>query len=49
MRRVDDFVGALTSEWRRADGQMRNFLAALCRGIEKLHNDMSYVLIGGQR
>ena len=34
---------------RHVDGQMRIFPAALCRGIEKLHGDGSYVLIGGQR
>ena len=49
MRRVDDFAGTLIGAWRHVDGQMRKFPAALCRGIEKLHNDMSYVLIGGQR
>ena len=31
------------------DGQMWMFLVAMCRAIEKLHGDMSYVLIGGQR
>ena len=49
MRRVDDFAKILTDMWRCVDGQMRKFPAALCRGIEKLHSDMSYVLIGGQR
>ena len=34
---------------RRVDGQMWMFLAAVCRSIEYLHDDRSYVLIGGQR
>ena len=49
MRRVDDFVETLTGAWQRVDGQMRMFPAYLCRGIEMLHSDMSYVLIGGQK
>ena len=31
------------------DGQMWMFLAAICRAIENLHGDMSYLLIEGQR
>jgi len=34
---------------RRMDGQIRIYLMALFRGIEKLHDDGSYVLIEGQR
>ena len=34
---------------RRVVGQMWMFLAMMCRAIEKLHGDMSYVLIEGQR
>ena len=30
------------------DGQMWMFLAAMCRSIEYLHDDRSYVLIGDQ-
>ena len=36
----------LTGTWRRMDGQMMIILATLCRSVEKLHGDMSYVLIG---
>ena len=36
----------LTDTWRRMDGQMMIIPAALCRSIEKLPGDMSYVLIG---
>ena len=46
---MDEFAETLTGAWRHMDGQMVMFPAALCRGIERLHNDMSYVLIGGQR
>ena len=49
VKRVEDFAKTLTGAWWRVDIQMRMFSAALCRGIEKLHGDMSYVLIGGQR
>ena len=38
---------SLTSAWQRVDDQMRMILAALCRSLENLHSDMSYVLIGG--
>ena len=34
---------------RRVDRQMWMFLATMCRAIENIHGDMSYVLIGGQR
>ena len=34
---------------RRVDGQRWIFPAAMCRAMENLHSDMSYVLIGGQR
>ena len=36
----------LTGTWRRMDGQMMIILATLCRSVEKLPGDMSYVLIG---
>ena len=36
----------LTGVWRRVDGQMMMIPTALCRLVEKLPNDMSYVLIG---
>ena len=39
----------VSGAWQRVDCQMRKFLAVLCRGIEKVHSDMSYVLIRGQR
>ena len=38
---------SLTGAWQRVDGQMRMIPATLCRSLEKLHGDMSYVLIGG--
>ena len=38
---------SLTGTWWRVDGQMRMIPAALCRSLENLHADMSYVLIGG--
>ena len=44
-----NFVETLTGAWRRVDGQMWMFLVAVCRSIEFLHDDRSYVLIGGQR
>ena len=34
---------------RRVDGQMWMFLAEMCRAIENLHGDMSYVLIRGHK
>ena len=49
MRHMDHFAKTLTSAWRRVDGQLWMFLAVICRSIEYLHDDMSYVLIGGQR
>ena len=49
MKRVEDFAETLIDAWRRVDGQMRMFPVALCRAIEKLHDDMSYVLIRGQK
>ena len=36
----------LTGAWWRVDGQMMMIPAALCRSVEKLPSDMSYVLIG---
>ena len=36
---------SLTGAWQRVDGQMRMILVALCRSLENLHGDMSYVLI----
>ena len=37
---------SLTGAWPHVDGQMIMILAALCRLVEKLLGDMSYVLIG---
>ena len=39
-------VESLTGTWRCVDGQMLMILAALCRSVEDLPRDMSYVLIG---
>ena len=49
VKRVELFAETLTDAWRRVDGQMSMFLADMCRTIENLHGDISYVLIGGQR
>ena len=49
VRRVEFFAETLTSAWRRVDGQMWMFLAAMCRASENLPGDMSYILIGVQR
>ena len=38
---------SLTGTWRCVEGQMMMIPAALCRSVENLHSDMSYVLIGG--
>ena len=38
---------SLTNAWERVAGQMYWILAALCRSLENLHGDMSYVVIGG--
>ena len=38
---------SLTGAWQRVDGQMRMIPAAMCRSLENLHDDMSFVLIGG--
>ena len=38
---------SLTDAWQCMDDQMRMIPAALCRSLEYLHGDMSYVLIGG--
>ena len=37
---------SLTGAWRRVDGQMMLIPAALCKSVEDLPGDMSYVLIG---
>ena len=37
---------SLTGTWQRVDGQVMMILVALCRSIENLLGDMSYVLIG---
>ena len=37
---------SLTGAWQRVDGQMMMIPVALCRSIEDLPGDMSYVLIG---
>ena len=34
---------------RHVDSKMSMFLAVVCRAIENLHGDISFVLIGGQR
>ena len=34
---------------RCVDGQTWIFLVAMCRSMENLHGDISYVLFGGQR
>ena len=44
-----NFAETLTGAWQRVGGQMWMFLAVVCRSIEYLHDDRSYVLIGGQR
>ena len=49
VRRMELFVETLTGVWRCMNGQMWMFLVAMCRAIENLHGDISYVLIGGQR
>ena len=36
---------SLTGVWQRMDGQMMMIPVALCRSVEKLPDDMSYVLI----
>ena len=38
---------SLNGTWRCVEGQMMMIPAALCRLVENLHGDMSYVLIGG--
>ena len=38
---------SLTGMWRRVRGQMMMIPAAICRSVENLHVDISYVLIGG--
>ena len=38
---------SLTGAWQRVASQMNWILAALCRLLENLHGDMSYVVIGG--
>ena len=38
---------SLTGAWQRVEGQMNWIPAALCRSLENLHGDMSYVVIGG--
>ena len=35
----------LTDAWQRVDGEMMMIPVALCRSVEKLPDDMSYVLI----
>ena len=49
VRRVEFFAETLTGAWQCVDGQIWMFLAEMCRAIENLHGDMSYVLIGGHR
>ena len=38
---------SLTGAWKHVAGQMNWIPAALCRSLENLHGDMSYVVIGG--
>ena len=38
---------SLTGAWQRVGGQMMMIPAAMCRLVEYLHVDISYVLIGG--
>ena len=49
VRRVEFFAETLTGAWQRVDGQIWMFLVEMCRAIENLHGDLSYVLIGGHR
>ena len=49
MKSLENLVGTLIGAWWRVDGQVRIFPTALCKGIEKLHGDGSYVLLEGQR
>ena len=49
VKRMENLAKTLTDAWWCVGGQMRMFLMALCRAIEKLHDDMSYVLIEGQK
>ena len=37
---------SLTGAWKRVNGQMMMIPVALCRSIEDLSGDKSYVLIG---
>ena len=37
---------SLTNTWKCVNGQMMMILAALCRSVEDLPGDRSYVLIG---
>ena len=37
---------SLTGAWKRVNGQLMMILAALCRSVENLPDDRSYVLIG---
>ena len=37
---------SLTGAWKRVNGQLVVIPAALCRSVEDLPNDRSYVLIG---
>ena len=38
---------SLIGVWRHMEGQMMMISAALCRSVENLHGDISYVLIRG--
>ena len=38
---------SLIGTWQCVDGQMNWIPAALCRSLENLHGDMSYVVIEG--
>ena len=40
-------IESLADTWQRVDGQMMMIPTALCRSVENLPGDMSYVLIGG--
>ena len=43
---MEKLPNSLTDAWWRVDGQMMMIPADLCRSVEDLPGDMSYVLIG---
>ena len=38
---------SLTDTWQHVRGQMMMIPASMCRSVENIHVDISYVLIGG--